>query len=43
MDVYYDTGSDWLVVEGDSCSNCEGNTYDITFSVEIGQASQVST
>ena len=29
MDVVYDTGSDWLVVEGATCSNCEGNTYDI--------------
>lgn len=29
MDVVYDTGSDWLVVEGSDCSNCEGNTYDI--------------
>ena len=27
MDVVYDTGSDWLVVEGSTCSNCEGNTY----------------
>ena len=28
MDVVYDTGSDWLVMEGSSCSNCEGNLYD---------------
>ena len=27
MDVVYDTGSDWLVVEGHECSSCEGNTY----------------
>ena len=27
MDVVYDTGSDWLVVEGNSCSSCEGNKY----------------
>jgi hypothetical protein len=29
MDMVYDTGSDWLVVEGAECTNCEGNTYDI--------------
>jgi len=29
MDVVYDTGSDWLVVEGSDCINCEGNTYDV--------------
>ena len=28
MDVVYDTGSDWLVVEGIDCFNCEGNIYD---------------
>ena len=27
MDLVYDTGSDWLVVEGSDCSNCQGNTY----------------
>lgn len=27
MDVVYDTGSDWLVVEGHECGSCEGNTY----------------
>ena len=28
MDVVYDTGSDWLAVEGSECANCAGNTYD---------------
>lgn len=28
MDVVYDTGSDWLVIEGVECSQCEGNKYD---------------
>lgn len=28
MDVVYDTGSDWLAVEGSECSNCAGNTFD---------------
>ena len=34
MDIVYDTGSDWLVVEGSECTNCEGNTYDIGPSVD---------
>ena len=29
MDVVYDTGSDWLVVEGSDCGNCEGNKYNV--------------
>ena len=28
MDVAFDTGSDWLVVESHLCSTCEGNKYD---------------
>ena len=28
MDVVYDTGSDWLVMDGVSCASCEGNKYD---------------
>jgi hypothetical protein len=28
IDVIYDTGSDWLAVEGANCSNCEGDTFD---------------
>lgn len=31
LDVVYDTGSDWLVVEGKDCavrSICKGNTFD---------------
>lgn len=27
FDVIYDTGSDWVVVEGSQCRNCQGNTY----------------
>ena len=27
MDVVFDTGSDWLVIEDDKCTTCEGNTY----------------
>ena len=30
MDVVYDTGSDWLLIEGSLCENCEGEDgYDI--------------
>jgi hypothetical protein len=39
LDVVYDTGSDWVVVEGKTCGNCEGNTYDpstSTASKQIG-------
>lgn len=28
FDVVYDTGSDWLVVDGETCKNCPGNKYD---------------
>ena len=24
----FDTGSDWLVVEGSQCEDCQGNKYD---------------
>ena len=27
MDVVFDTGSDWLVIEADNCGTCTGNTY----------------
>ena len=38
MDVIYDTGSDWLIVEGSDCTNCEGNTYNIGPSLETQDA-----
>ena len=41
MDVVYDTGSDWLTVEGKDCDTCEGNTYDIGPSVDSGIAKPV--
>ena len=28
MQLIYDTGSDWMVVEGRDCVNCEGGRYD---------------
>ena len=27
VEVVYDTGSDWLTVEGATCHACEGNTF----------------
>ena len=36
VDVVYDTGSDWLAVEGSECKSCEGNTYDGTKGIKTG-------
>jgi len=30
MNVVYDTGSDWLVVQGTNCSNCKGDLFNAT-------------
>ena len=38
MDLIYDTGSDWLMVEGSNCDNCEGNTYNIDPNLALGTA-----
>jgi hypothetical protein len=32
MDVVFDTGSDWLTVEGTDCVGCDGNLFDGTVS-----------
>lgn len=40
--MVYDTGSDWLVIEGQSCYNCQGDKYDISASLASGQAKSVS-
>ena len=38
MDVVYDTGSDWLVVEDDRCESCQGNTFDAdSTGIQIGR------
>ena len=43
MDVVYDTGSDWLVVEGMDCWNCEGNVYDPFDELsDLGRASRIT-
>jgi len=36
MDVIYDTGSDWLIVEGADCESCQGNIYDMGPSLDSG-------
>ena len=43
MDLIYDTGSDWLIVEGSNCDNCEGNTYNIDPNLALGAAEQLAT
>ena len=42
LDVVFDTGSDWLVIEGASCSNCSGDTYNIEPALRSGQATQLT-
>ena len=36
MDLVFDTGSDWLVVESNQCGNCEGNTFNTGMSTQVG-------
>jgi hypothetical protein len=43
LDVIFDTGSDYLVVEGSSCQNCEGDTYDVSSSRLARQVSTVKS
>ena len=38
MEVVFDTGSDWLVIESSECSNCAGDTYDLSSSSVVGNA-----
>ena len=42
MDVILDTASDWLIIEGAECYNCQGNVYDIGPSLDDGQAILIS-
>ena len=41
LEVIFDNASDWLIVEGSKCSNCEETTYDISTSTAAKQVSQV--
>jgi hypothetical protein len=38
MDVVYDTGSDWLVVFGKDCTNCNGTKYDPKYGIPTTSA-----
>ena len=42
MDLVYDTGSDWMVVEGSECETCEGSNYNIELSLQTGIAEQLT-
>jgi len=37
MDVIFDTASDWLTIEGEQCTSCDGNTYEISQSTAAKQ------
>ena len=43
LDLIIDTASDWLVVMGEDCETCSGKVYDISASLEGGQARQTSS
>jgi len=32
MRVVYDTGSDWLTIEGSNCTSCQGDKFDAAVS-----------
>ena len=42
LDLIYDTGSDWLVVESQTCGNCDGDRYDIKPSLLAGTAKELT-
>ena len=41
VDVIFDTASDWLSVEGNLCTNCEGNTFSVTESSTADQVGSI--
>lgn len=43
LDVIFDTGSDYLVIEGSDCINCYGDTYDTSRSERAEQISEVKS
>ena len=42
LNVVYDTGSDWLVVEGQNCNSCDGDVYNIRPALVSGQAEELT-
>lgn len=43
MNVVYDTGSDWLVIKADDCSNCVGNLYNYENSDSFKRATKIES
>lgn len=43
LDVVFDTGSDWLVIESSSCDSCEDDKYDIEPQIKNGEAKELSS
>ena len=41
LDVVFDTGSDWLVIESINCNTCEGDKYNIKQSLDAGVAKKI--
>jgi len=40
LDVIYDTGSDWLVLDTDFCDNCHDPVYDTRSSTDYRRVSR---
>ena len=38
INVVFDTGSDWLVVQGISCESCEGAKFDPSYSTQTSNS-----
>ena len=43
LNVAFDTGSDWLVIESESCDSCEGDKYDIQPQIRNREAKELSS
>ena len=43
MNLIWDTGSDWLMVESADCTNCNGDTFDYTVSETFQISSPTTT
>ena len=41
MSLIFDTGSDWLMIEGNDCESCDNNKYDQSRSTFFNQRSSV--
>lgn len=43
LNVIWDTGSNWLMMETDKCSNCIGDTFDTTSSQTYQESGESRT